>query len=171
MTGRRVTTGVTLLVLLAVLGGMGVFGYRALTSPLPGGQAKDKTCSSVEKVVKKVLNRSEVQVSVFNAGTKEGLASTTLDKVEAAGFKAGNAGNAPKSAEIRRAIVWTTKPDDPAAKLVAQAFGARTRVEVTDTDLGPGVDVLVGNRFQGLDPKAPRRIRLAAPLATCVPVG
>jgi hypothetical protein len=170
MSGRKVTTAITLLVLLVVLGAMGVVGYRALTSPLPGSGATSKTCADVEKEVQGYLKRSEVQVSVFNAGTKEGLAGTTLDKVEAAGFLAGNACNAPKSAEVPRAIVWTTKPNDSAATLVAQAFGKRTRVEVTDTDLGPGIDVLVGNRFKGLDPKAPRRIKLAAPVETCVPV-
>jgi len=170
MSGRRITTAVTLLVLLVVLGGMGVVGFKALTSPLPGGGSKDKSCPDVEKQVQSYLKRSQVQVSVFNAGTEGGLASTTLDKVEAAGFIAGNAGNAPKSAEIRRAVVWTTKPDDSAATLVAQAFGRRTQVVVTNTDLGPGIDVLVGNRFTGLDPRAPRRIKLAAPVKTCIPV-
>ncbi len=170
MSGRRLTTAITLLVLLVVLGGMGIVGFKALTSPLPGGDAAKKTCSDVEKEVQGFLKRSEVQVSVFNSGTKEGLASTTLDKVEEAGFIAGNAGNAPKSAEVRRAVVWTTKPNDQAAILVAKAFGRRTQIEVTNTDLGPGIDVLVGNRFKDLDPKAPRRIKLAAPVETCVPV-
>jgi hypothetical protein len=120
--------------------------------------------------VEQFLTRSEVQVSVYNAGSTNGLAGTTLEKVEAAGFKGGNAGNAPTSVEVRRAIVWTTEADDPAAALVARTFGRRTKVEVTDTDLGPGVDVLVGDRFSGLDPKAPKRIRLADPVKTCVQV-
>ena len=171
MSGRRITTAVTLLVLLLVLCGMAVYGFNALTSPLPeSGASTEKECTGAEKQVQGFLKRSEVQVSVYNAGRREGLAGTTLEKVEEAGFRAGNAGNAPKSAEVPRAIVWTTKTNDSAATLVAQAFGKRTRVEVTDTDLGPGIDVLVGNRFKGLDPKAPRRIKLAAPVETCVPV-
>ncbi len=71
---------------------------------------------------------------------------------------------------MRRAVVWTTEANDPAATLVAQAFGPRTLVQVTKTDLGPGIDVLVGNRFRGLNPKAPNRIRLPAPVETCIPV-
>ena len=67
-------------------------------------------------------------------------------------------------------IVWTTEENDPAAKLVAQALGRRTPVEVTKTDLGPGIDVIVGNRFKRVDRKAPRRIRLADPVEKCVPV-
>jgi LytR cell envelope-related transcriptional attenuator len=171
MSGRRITTAITLLVLLLVLAGMAVYGFNALTSPLPGsGASAEKKCTGAEKQVQGYLKRSEVQVSVFNAGTREGLAGTTLEKVEEAGFRAGNAGNAPKSADVPRAIVWTTKEHDRAALLVARAVGRHTRVEVTSTDLGPGIDVLVGNRFKGLNPKAPKRIRLAAPIETCVPV-
>lgn len=168
MSARRITTAVTLVVLLLVLGAMAVYGYKELTSPLPGRTPEAKSCAAAPKQIRGFLTRSEVQVSVFNAGTRAGLASATLDKVEAAGFRAGNAGNAPPSAGVRRVVVWTTKTDDPEAALVAKAFGPRTRVEVTPTDLGPGVDVLVGNRFQKLDAGAPKRIRLAAPISTCV---
>ena len=120
--------------------------------------------------MQRFLRRGEVQVSVFNAGSKSGLAGKTLEKVEAAGFKAGNSGNAPGSAGVRRAVVWTTQPSDTSARLVALAFGPRTLVEVTETDLGPGIDVIVGNRFKGLDKKAPNRIRLPRPVETCVEV-
>jgi LytR cell envelope-related transcriptional attenuator len=171
MSGRRITTAVTLVVLLLILGGMAAYGYKSLTSPLPGGTASSKKkCTGAAKEVRQYVKRSDVQVSVFNAGKREGLAGSTLEKVEAAGFRAGNAGNAPKSAEVRRALVWTTKPHDRAALLVARAFGRHVRVEVTRTDLGPGVDVLVGNSFNGLAKKAPTRLRLAAPIETCIPV-
>ena len=67
-------------------------------------------------------------------------------------------------------MVWTTKPNDPAARLVALAVGGRTPVVVTKTDLGPGIDVLVGNRFNKLDKSAAKRIRLAQPVETCIQV-
>lgn len=170
MSGRRITTAVTLVVLFVVLCGMAVYGFNQFTAPFPGRPSEKKTCSDVEKQVQGYLQRSEVQVSVFNTGTRAGLAGATLDRIEEAGFRAGNAGNAPKGTQVRRAVVWTTKPDDPAAALVAQALGKRTPVEVTDVDLGPGIDVLVGNRFRELDRGAARRIKLAAPVETCVPV-
>lgn len=171
MTGRKLTTALTLLVLLVVLCGMAVFGFRSALAPLPdGGPSADPTCSDTEKEVQAFLKRSEVQVSVFNAGSREGLAGVTLEQVEEAGFVAGNAGNAPRTAEVRKAVVWTTEPNDSAARLVALAFGRGTQVEVTETDLGPGVDVLVGNRFKKLDGKAPNRIRLENPVETCVEV-
>ena len=170
MTGRKLTTGITLVVLVLVLGGMAIYGVRAALAPLPEGSSTEPECSETEKEIKKFLRRDEVQVSVFNAGSRDGLAGTTLEKIEEAGFKAGNAGNAPRTAEVRRAVVWTTQPNDSGAKLVALALGRGTQIEVTETDLGPGVDVLVGNRFHGLAAKAPTRIRLPAAVETCIEV-
>jgi len=170
VTVRRLTTAVTLLALMLVVFAMGYYGFKAFTSPLPDRPSGEETCSDVEKEVQGFVKRSEVQVSVFNAGTREGLAGATLEKVEEAGFRAGNAGNAPRSAKVRQVVVWTTEEDDSAARLVALAFGPRTPVRVTQADLGPGVDVIVGNGFRGLNPKAPKRIRLAAPVETCIPV-
>jgi hypothetical protein len=170
VSGRRLTTGVTLVVLVLVLGGMAVYGIKHALAPLPGGSSAKKPCSKTEKQIKQFLRRGDVQVSVYNAGTRSGLAGQTLEKIEAAGFRAGNAGNAPRSAVVRRAVVWTTEPDDPSARLVALAMGRGTRVEVTKTDLGPGIDVLVGNRFQGLDKSAPVQLKLPRPVETCVDV-
>ena len=170
MSARKVTTAATMAVLVVVLGTMAVVGFRAATAPLPGRGSTTPTCTPAEKAVKTTLSRPDVQVSVFNASRRGGLAGTTLDKIEAAGFRAGNAGNAPAGAKVANAVVWTTKRDDPAARLVALAFGRRTRIVVTATDLGPGIDVLVGDRFKGLDRKAARRIKLPAPVETCVPV-
>ena len=170
MSGRKVTTGITLVVLLIVLAGMAAYGIKNALAPLPGGSSSKKPCSANEKEVKQFLKRGDVQVSVYNAGTRSGLAGQTLDKIEAAGFVPGNAGNAPGTAQVRRAVVWTTKADDYSARLVALALGRGTQVEITKTDLGPGVDVLVGNKFQGLDKKAPQQIRLPKPVETCVEV-
>jgi hypothetical protein len=66
-------------------------------------------------------------------------------------------------------VVWTTEEDDSAAKLVAASLGRRTKIEITKTDLGPGVDVIVGNKFKGIR-KSPKKIRLADPVEKCVPV-
>jgi hypothetical protein len=172
MRRRRITTAVTLVVLLLLLGAMGIYGVKSALAPLPGGSdtTSSDECTGTEKEVKTFLSRKEVQVSVFNAGNREGLASKTLEAAVAAGFRAGNAGNAPGTAQVRRAVVWTTQPDDSSARLVALAFGPGARIEVTEQDLGPGIDVIVGNRFKGLNRKAPERIRLPKPIETCVPV-
>jgi len=170
VTRRKLTTGITLVVLVLLLGGMAIYGYKSALAPLPGATTSKKTCTGTEKQVKNFLGRGEVQVSVFNAGTRNGLASSTLDRIQRAGFKAGDAGNAPRSAQVRRAVVWTTQPNDTSARLVALALGPHTRIVVTETDLGPGIDVLVGNKFNGLARKAPARIRLPRPVETCIQV-
>jgi hypothetical protein len=170
VSGRKLTTAVTLMVLLLVLIGMAAYGYNQLTAPLPQLPSAEEKCTGAEKEVQGFLKRKQVQVSVFNAGTQEGFAGSTLEKFVDAGFRAGNAGNAPKSAQIRRAVVWTTEEGDSAAKLVATSLGRRTKIEITETDLGPGVDVIVGNKFKGLNRNAPKKIRLADPVEKCVPV-
>jgi hypothetical protein len=170
---RRVVTAVTLVVLLVVLCVMAALGVTQALKPFPSSKksADPTTCTNPQKQVQEVLTRQDVQVSVFNAGDRSGLAGETLDQLESAGFTAGNAGNAPGSARVKRAVVWTTKDDDYSAKLVALAFGPKTQVEVTKTDLGPGVDVLVGNGFRGLDKKAAKRIKLPKPVETCIEGG
>lgn len=173
LSTRRIVTGVTLVVLLVVLAGMAVYGFKAATAPLPGRSASPtkKPCTAAGKQVQRFVSRGQVQVSVFNAGTQSGLAGTTLQKLEDAGFRGGNAGNAPGNARVRRAVVWTTLPNDSSARLVALSLGRGTRVQVVTGDLGPGVDVLVGNQFGSLDGKAPNRVRLTRPVETCVDVG
>jgi hypothetical protein len=170
-TRRHLITAVTLGVLLGILLVMGGLGIKQALKPFPSGKkAGSPTCSSKQKQVQRVLTRKDVQVSVFNAGDRSGLASETLQKVQKAGFIGGNSGNAPGTAQVPRAAVWTTKENDYSAKLVALAFGPHTPVVVTTTDLGPGIDVLVGNKFKGLDGKAPRQITLPKPIQTCVQV-
>jgi hypothetical protein len=63
--------------------------------------------------------------------------------------------------------VYSTKADDPAAELVARALGKDTQVVHSDEDLGPGVDVVIGDKFKRLDPKAPKRLPLPKPVVTC----
>jgi hypothetical protein len=66
------------------------------------------------------------------------------------------------------ATVYTTEGDDPAARLVALALGQNAQVVRTDEEYGPGLDVVVGNKFAlKLDPSAPHRLALPEPVTTC----
>lgn len=172
MAGRHLATGVTLVVTVALAIGMAVWGYHALTSPLPkDSTASPSSCSSSETTtVKKWLYRKDVQISVYNAGGRDGEASQTLTALGDLGFVAGQAANAPSSLHVRRAVVLATKADDPAAKLVAANLGPNTRVVVSHDDLGPGTAVVVGKAFHHLPDNAPRRVKLSSPTKTCVSV-
>ncbi|HEU4566756.1 MAG TPA: LytR C-terminal domain-containing protein [Marmoricola sp.] len=171
MTGRHLTTGVTLVVLLGVLAGMAVWGWRHVTAPIEAQQAgSQESCSPAEITRTRFVRPGDVQVSVYNAGHRSGLAGRTMTHLEARGFRPGEVGNARKSMHVRRAVVHTTKKDDAAAKLVARTLGRHVRVVVTKTAGGPGVDVFVGNRFRKLAPHAPRKMKLPKPVTRCVPV-
>jgi hypothetical protein len=151
---------------------MAVWGYRAATAPIEDDGAATSaddgpTCAAEDQTVVKFVRRSEVTVSVFNAGERSGRAQATMDLLEKAGFKAGEVGNAPDGIEVDRAVVYSTKDDDPAAELVAKAFGRKTKVVHSDEELGPGVDVVIGDRFKQLKASAPNRLELPQPETSC----
>ena len=167
MGARQLTTAVTMFVLCALLVLGAVWGWKSLFAPLPGADgtaAPTPQCSSVDAGTR--LRSAEVQVSVYNAGGRSGLAASTLQALEKRGFGPGEAGNAPADAKVRYAQVWSTKTNDAGARLVLKQLGSRARLRVVDTDLGPGVDVIVGRDFRGLV-KAPRSVKVRTTQETC----
>ena len=117
------------------------------------------------------LVTEDVTVSVYNAGNRAGLAGRTQEELVSRGFIAGDLGNAPEGlGDVRVVRVLAASRQDPAALLVARQFGENTFVQVSDGDLGAGVDVVVGDDYVGLV-KAPRASPPAPPAraaeATC----
>jgi hypothetical protein len=170
MNRRALTSAVTLTCLMGVLVLMAVWGVKAATAPVPGDStpaADGPSCSSADQKVTKYVRRGDVTVSVYNSGETSGRAQSTMDLLEKAGFKVGEVTNAPAGLKAERAAVYSTKADDPAAELVARALGKGTQVVHSDEDLGPGVDVVIGDKFKRLDPKAPKRLPLPKPVVTC----
>jgi len=174
LRGRQITTGVTLAVLCAVLVAGAVLGWQQLFAELPDDEPAaaepSPTCATESLERGRLLRSSQVRVSVYNAGTRSGLAQRTLEQLAARGFEAGEAGNAPDAAQVRRVQVWSNRQNDARARLVALQFGKRTKVQVTDVDLGPGVDVVVGNRYDGLR-QASRSVEVTEPESVCIPAG
>ena len=173
MARRHLTTAVTLLVLVSILVLGVVLGVKTLFAPLPGSDKATATpspsCSP--KTVRKGqrIRSTQVQVSVFNGGTRSGLADETMRLLARRGFTQGDVGNAPSDAKVSRVRVLTTEKNDMAAALVARQFGRTTRVIVTGTDLGPGIDVIVGNKFGKLA-KAKRVLVAQSSSSVCVPL-
>jgi len=167
---RHLTTAVTLLVLVGILVVGVILGVKTLFAPLPGSDnaSAKPSASCSPKTVKKGqrIRSSQVQVSVYNGGTRSGLADETLQRLTQRGFTAGEVGNSPVS--VRRVRVLTTERNDMAARLVARQFGRRTKVVVSSTDLGPGIDVIVGNKLGKL--AKPKRVLVArSSSSVCVP--
>ncbi|WP_310961584.1 LytR C-terminal domain-containing protein [Nocardioides terrisoli] len=171
MIGRRITTTLTMVALIVVLGVMAVWGYRAATAPLPQRHdASTSTCSKAEISKQIYVHRKDVTVSVYNAGAPTGFARLTLQRLENLGFAPGSVGNAPTHDHVTRAQVLTTKKGDTAAKLVARTLGGHPRIKVVADELGPGIDVYVGAHMHHLDNHAPKRLKLPKPIEHCVPV-
>ncbi len=169
---RTITSVLTLLTATAVLVGMGWIGVTSATAPLPkfDGARSTSKCSDSEITRKLTVSRKEVMVSVFNAGAPKGFAGKTQDRLEKAGFRVGELGNAPAGVKYKFSVVMTTSAEKGPARLVAAALGPRTKVQETDEDYGPGVDVFVGSKQGGLRAEAPRKIKLDSPKETCVRV-
>lgn len=171
MRGRHITTGVTLLVLCGLLVVAAVVGWKELFAELPDtsvATAKPTpSCTTQQVDAGERIRSNQVKVSVFNAGSRSGLANRTLDALVRRGFKEGEVGNAPSDAKVRRVVVWSTEENDAEARLVARQLGKRVKVRFSDVDLGPGVDVLVGDKFRGLV-KAKRSLRVKKPQEVCV---
>lgn len=154
---RHITTAVTLVVLCGILA-LGLYaGYRSLFAPIPHTPTAQPSPACHTHSVRKGqrITSRQVTVSVFNAGTRAGLAGRTLAALAKRGFSGGEVGNA--NAKLRFVQVWTRHKQHAAATLVARQFGTHTLIRVTKKNLGPGVDVVVGNDFKGLQ-KAPRSL-------------
>jgi hypothetical protein len=167
-----VLTGVTLTVLVGLLAVGAVFGWRAMVAPAEphhdrhNGTARAHGCDPQIKRGDVVTPR-DVRVSVYNAGTRSGLAGETLSSLADRGFRRGKVGNAPRTyASVKFVRVLAPTAKDPAAKLVALQFGPHTVVVRIDRNLGRGVEVVVGDGFFGLA-KAPGKLRAKAPGSGC----
>jgi hypothetical protein len=169
VANRRTLTAITLTALIALLAAGAFIGWRALFSPLAdetGAEPGSAPGCSDGVARGDTVRTRDVTVSVYNAGTRAGLAAQTQEELAARGFIPGDLGNAPddlSSVRVVRVLAETRR--DPAARLVALQFGRGTRVQAS-ADLGSGVEVVVGDRFKGLD-KAPRKIRADAPGSGC----
>ena len=165
---RHLLTGVTLLVLVALVAAGGYYGYQALFAPVADDPAGPDTrgCEAGLRRGETVRTR-DVTVTVLNAGSRSGLASQVQEQLVGRGFLAGETDNAPDEQVVRFVRVLAPTRKDPAARLVAVQFGEGTLIQRSRDDLGPGVDVVVGDRYRGLARDAPRRLRATAAGSGC----
>ena len=106
-----------------------------------------------------------VRPGADRAVKRAGLAQRTLGLFTDQGFGAGKMGNA-KDAGVKKAEIWADDPTDPAVQLVASRLPG---VEINEGPaLGPGVVVLVGDKFGGLAQGKPG-IAVSSDASICVP--
>lgn len=147
----------TVLCLLALL-----FGVRAVTSDLPDDpivEDPDPTCVEQEISVGTKVRPADVMVSVYNGGTRSGVASKTMSTLQIRGFTAGKTDN-DRDARVKRVEV-RGDPSNPAVQLVAAQFGPDTRINNLSSNVGSssapsnelGVVVVIGDDFEKLGRK------------------
>ena len=164
-------TLITLVVLLGILVAGAYYGWRGLTAdlttttqPAPTTTTTPSpTCTPEPPSPGKRLTTHQVRVSVFNAGGITGLADQTLSDLHAQGFREGTADNAPEGSAVEAVQVWDARPDSPQARLVALQFEGEVQRVRSTTDLGPGIDVVIGDNFPGLKDTAPRSLQVEPP--------
>ena len=154
MGTRKAVSAVTILVLIGLLVAGAYVGWQSISAPLPGDDDPEKAeRPRCEEGFSRgdVVQTKDVTVSVYNAGSRSGLADQTRSELTARGFIPGDVGNAPTELEeVRFVRVLAPNPSDPTARLVALQFGENTYIEPATQDLGPGVEVIVGDDFVGL---------------------
>ena len=141
-----VRSAVTLSVLCVLLAVAAIWGWSAATDPLP---AKVDTAICVDKEFPagtKVFPQ-DVTVSVYNAGTREGLAGRVMALLTEDGFNEGTSGNV--EARVDTVQIWTLEPENPAVALIATRFGEDVDIERRNPP-GVGVAVVVGDGFEDL---------------------
>lgn len=143
--GQGGRSAITLSVLGLLLVVAAVWGWGAATDPLPekadAVTCVDRTVAEGERVFPQ-----DVTVSVYNAGTREGLASRVLQELTDAGFHEGIGGNAAPTVRVGAVQIWTLEPQSPDVLLVASRLGDAVEIERREP-VGFGVTVVVGDDF------------------------
>ena len=165
MTGA-LKSALTLGVLALLVVVAAIWGWAALTQPFPQDEpvaiCEDETVTAGTEV-----RRDQVVVSVFNGSGRSGLAGATSAQLTERGFVAGDVGDAPTPASTTQ--IWASDPTNPAVALVSQQF-KRAKVVAGDA-LGPGVVVVVGEKFTSLRKKQVESVVAEADATYCRATG
>jgi hypothetical protein len=137
-------SGVTLAALAVLLVLAAAWGWNAATEPLPA-KVDTPVCTTQTVDKGEKVFPQDVTVSVYNAGTREGLAGRVMQALTDDGFAEGDSGNT-SAGKVDTVQIWTTEPTNPAVRLVASHFGDHVDVERRD-GIGAGVTVVVGDGF------------------------
>lgn len=159
-------SALTLLVLASLLVTATVWGWSALTEPFPQDEPV-AICEDTSVTAGSEVRRDEIVVSLFNGSERSGLASATIAQLEERGFVAGDVGDAPQQTSSTQ--IWADDATNPAVQLVQRQF-KRAKV-VPGTQIGPGVVVVLGEKFTTLRKKQVESVVVEADATYCRATG
>jgi len=158
---RIVRTPLTLLILLGVLCYGAWWGYSNVLKPTP---PEPPTPCVPQRVNQGVLRSSQVVVSVYNGGSKKGLAGDVGRSLRSRGFKVPKTANTGQ--KIQKTVILGAGSKNPEVLLV-KGFFKDAQVKV-DKRPDHSVDVLVGNDYGGFNKKAKKTLAVRAK-TVCLP--
>lgn len=165
MSGALKST-LTLASLVLLVAIAAVWGWAALTEPLPAEEPVP-ICEDARIGAGTEVRRDQVVVSVFNGSDRSGLARETSAQLAERGFVVGDIGDSPQPAATTQ--IWADDPTNPAVDLVRQQF-KQARVVPGDA-LGVGIVVVVGEKFKTLRNKQVESVLAQADATYCRATG
>lgn len=152
---RRIRTSVTLLILIGVVIGAAWYSWSNVVDDDEPTAAGSNTQACVPSQPTAAPAPAEVQVNVYNATTRNGLASAVARQVRDLGFVVVDVDNDPLERSITGTAEVRSRPDDQAAaELVATLVPGAVYVPDERTDAT--IDLVLGDAFEALaDPAAP----------------
>ena len=166
-------TPVTMIVLVLVLVGGALVGWRYATQEVPSlsdaaGESQ-QDCRTYDSG--QALETSAVTVNVFNTAGISGLAGETMRKLIQRGFIGGVAENSERQVPARRVLLTATDPKSAQVRLVRRHLKGNVVVRsADDPDVGTGVNLFISERFRGLKADAPRQVRVKGSTEVCFEV-
>jgi LytR cell envelope-related transcriptional attenuator len=146
-TGRHLRAAVTLLVLLGFVSFAALYGWRAITGDAAEEDAAAQQCLPAAPA--DGPPPGEVQVNVYNATTRSGLASSTAGQLRERGFVILDVANDPLARQIDATAEVRANPAQQAAANVVLAQ-LPDAVFVPDQRAEPTIDLVLGDAFQSL---------------------
>ncbi len=163
----------TLLVLVLMVAAAFVIGWRLATEPVPStveaDEGRNRSCKTETLRPGDKLQLSQVRVNVYNAGTIPGLAESTLAELVQRGLLPGRTGNAPADVDTQKTLLLDPKPDSATVQLVKKQLKRPVEVRKVADDLSAGIDVVVGDKAQGLRKNSTKQVKVTAATTICVP--
>lgn len=162
-------TPITLVVLLVVLLGAALYGWQTIISPAREDDENAEPTSTCENKTEfrkgQVIRSEDILVNVYNAGNRVGLAGETLASLVKRGFAEGEAANASDDVKATNVSVVGDRKS-PDVRLVAAQFKGSVKY-LKDDEQTEGIDVVVGDKFQGVRKSATKKIKLKQDVEVC----